>query len=179
MKRRNEIVKETELHDRLFPLVEGRVFHVTRRTNLESIFESGGLHPDRKREYPTTFGSAYNSYFRNRDCVPVFDLVHPTDEQIESRLTDCWPFMPAKPGADIAILILSPDAHGDLVSWIRSREDLVPGEMIVPYVEAGYPTFLPLSLVDEIIEVEVQEVPDSFHAMHRRLRAEAGGNGAV
>lgn len=179
MRVRKETVKETELDDLLFPLVEGRVFHVTRRTNLPSIFKSGGLHPDRERTYPTTFGSSYNSYFRNRNCVSVFDLVHPTRDQVESRLKDCRPFAPAKPGADIALLIISPEAHPHLVSWIRSREDLVPGEMVVPYVEAGYPTFLPLRLIDEIIEVEVQEVPDSFQAIHRRLRGGTGETGAI
>jgi len=179
VKRREVSCREDEFKERLYPLVESRVFHVTRRENVPGIVRSGGVSPNLDGTFPTTFGSSSNSFFKNRGCVSLFDLLHPTPQQIESRLPDCWPFQPAKPGADIAILLISPAAFDDLVPWERWKEEEAWSEMVVPYVEAGYPGLLPLSLVDEIIEVEVQAAPDSVQAAFRQFSPEQGGNGAV
>ncbi len=171
--------KEDELRERLYPLVESRVFHVTRRENVLSILQNGGISPNRSGALPTTFGSSAQAYFRMRGCVSLFDLAHPTAEQIDSRLADCWPFQTAKPGSNIAIFIVSPEAYDSLIPWNGSRGEEAHGDMVVPYVETGYPGLLPIALIEELIEVEVQEAPDSIQAMHRRIAAEQAGDGTA
>jgi hypothetical protein len=179
LRQREMEVLEDQLHERLYPVIEARVFHVTRRENVAAILTDGGISPNPDGAFLTTFGSSSNSFFRNRGCVSLFDLVHPTAEQIESRLRDCWPFLPARPGSDIALFLLSPAAYGEIIPWTRYREEGGGPEMIVPYVEAGFPGVLPMRLVEEIIEVHVLEAPDSLQALHRRLSTGGAKNGAV
>lgn len=179
MKRTTVTVKETELRERLYPLISGRVFHVTRLENVVQIVCSGGIAPNVDGALASTFGSSGNSYFKNRGCVSVFDLVHPSVAEIEEYLPRCWPFQTARPGEGIAVFFLSPKVHDGLLSWHGWREEQALSEMVVPFVEAGYQGMLPLSAIEEIIEVLVEEVPDSIQAMHRRLAAERENPNAV
>lgn len=169
--RRQLKVRETELGNSLLPLVQGRLFHVTRRENVSPILSSGGISPNYDGALLTTFGSSNNSYFRNRGCVSVFDLFHPTPAEIERHLPDCWPFQHASPQSAIALFLLLPLVHERVISWREWRDQGAFSEMIVPYVEAGYPGILPIELVEEIIEVEVEEVAGSHQSVHRALNS--------
>jgi len=162
-------VKETELEERIWPFIAGRVFHVTRSANVASILQAGGISPNKDGTFPSTFGSADNSFFRKRGCVSVFDLAHPTPEDIQVHLCSCWPLQTARPGSGIAIFILASAACKALVSWERWKEEDVVEQMVVPYVEAGFHGFLDLDRVAELIVIEVEEVPGSIQAMHRNL----------
>ena len=170
MRRRVLRVKETKLQERLYPLVRRRVFHVTRQQYLASILEDGGIRSNESGILPSTFGSSDNSFFRNRGCVSLFDLRHATTEQVRTHLPDCWPFQPAEPGSDIAIFVVSPAAYDRLIPWDRAKEEGALSEMILPYLESGFPKFLPLELISEIIEVAVLEVPGSVRAQFRNAR---------
>lgn len=162
-------VKETELRVRLWPRVQNRVFHVTRRENIQSILTGGGIAPNPDGLLRTTFGSSEASYFRKRGCVSLFDLVHPSEDQIKERIADCWPFQTAAPDSDIAILIVKASAYGSLIRWDTVNKAGQVREMIVPYVEAGYPGLLPLCHIDQIIEVHVVAVPGSVQATRRAI----------
>jgi hypothetical protein len=160
---------ETEHLDDIEAQLEGHVFHVTRLAYLQSIIECGEIRPNADGELPTTFGSAKNSFFRNRNCVSLFDYrLAPTGEIKDFRLR-CYPFTPARPpNGPIAILILDPEVCSVLIPWTKWKEEKAWSEMIVPYIEAGYPGPLPFRLVEDIISLERKEDPHSYAAMLRK-----------
>jgi hypothetical protein len=65
---------------------------------------------------------------------------------------------------NVAIFILSPAVNVDLLPWTDWRRDEAWGEMIAPHVEAGYKGWIPLALIDEVIEMEVQRTADPCRA---------------
>lgn len=166
---------ESESLDDLEASLQGRVFHITRLAYLPSIIDCGEIKPNTDGSLPTTFGFSKNSFFRNRNCVSLFDYrSEPTEEIIGYRLR-CYPFRPADPpNGGIAILILKPEAYDNLIPWTLWKEENALGEMVVPYVEAGYPGAIPLDLVEEIISVELNEDPKSLAAQFRKIHETKG-----
>ncbi len=162
---------ETESLDDIEAQLEGHVFHVTRLEYLPSIIECGEIRPNADGAYATTFGSSENAFFRNRNCVSIFDYrLEPPEESNDARRR-CYPFAPARPpNGPIAILILNPEVCNVLIPWTRWKEEEAWSEMIVPYAEAGYPGPLPFGLVSEIITVQQTEDPHSCAAMLRKAR---------
>jgi len=169
---------ETDPLDDIVSLLEGRVFHVTKLAHLDSIRTDGEIKPNGDGSLETTFGYV-NAFFRKRNCVSLFDYrQQPTDENARNK---CSPFQPARsdPGSDgIAILFLKPEAYADLIPWTRSREEEAWREQIVPYVEAGYPGSISIDLIDEIICLELEEVPDSHAAILRKALRKAHRTGS-
>jgi hypothetical protein len=120
-------------------------------------------------------GPSKNAFFRNRNCVSLFDYrLDPTDE-IKGFRQRCYPFRPAcPPNGAVAILILQASAYDSLIPWTRCKEENALSEMVVPYVEAGYPGSLALRLVAEIMSVEITEDPQSLAAMLRKVHEPSG-----
>ena len=149
---------ERDLVERLLPLVDGRVFHVSDRSHLPAILASGAITPNLDSTLSTTFGHSKNSYFRKRGCVSLFDLrgARPTDDV----LWKCSPFHLSRASHGLAILILATVACQNLMSWEAWRSEQAWTEMIVPYVESGYKGPIPLSFIDELIEVDVERNRD-------------------
>ena len=163
---------ETESLDDITALLEGRVFHVTKRSNFDSIRSDGEIKANGDGTLETTFGYE-NAFFPKRDCVSLFDYrLEPPDETFRMRLS---PFKPAQsnPRSDgIAILFLKPEAYAALIPWTRCKEE-DSSEMIVPYVEAGYSGSISIDLIDEVIFLEIKEVPNSLSAQLRKAHRAA------
>jgi hypothetical protein len=129
------------------------------------------IRSNQDRSLPSAFGYLENGYFRNRGCVSLFDYRPEPTETISERRGRCSPFQAADPETGgIAIFILKPLAYDALVPWTRWQDEGAWSEMVVPHVEAGYPTAIPLDLVAEVITLELREDPDSLMAKHRRIR---------
>lgn len=159
---------ETEQLDDLERKLQGHVFHVTRLAYLPSIIECGEIRPNSDGALPTTFGFSENGFFRKRNCVSLFDYRPEPTEEIEDLRLRCYPFRPASPpNGPIAILILKSAAYDDLIPWTKWKEKSDLSEMIVPYVEIGYPGALSLCLIAEIISLERTEDPQSYGALLR------------
>jgi hypothetical protein len=173
MKHTRLTINETELAERLLPLLEGRAFHVSELSNLPAILTAGAIQPNTEGTLATTFGHSKNSYFRNRGCVSVFDLRTPPPD--ENFLWRCSPFSPARDPQGLAIFILSSAACADLLPWTGWKVEQAWGEMIAPYVEAGYRGLLPLTLIDELLEVVVvADDPDPLIATLLEARRRTG-----
>lgn len=162
------IRSESESLEDLVHLLEGRVFHSTRLSLLQSILDRKAILPF-SQSGVTSFGYP-NGFFKRRDCVSVFDYreapPNPTDRH------RCSPFYPAKPGEDgVALLFLNEMAHSSLIPWTRWKDERAFGEMIVPYVEAGHPGPISIGFIDEIISLTLVEDPDCHAAMLRRALA--------
>ena len=158
---------ESGLINSLFPYLEGRVFHVTKESNLDSILECGEIQPNKDGLYGTTFGSSTNSFFRKRGCVSLFDYRSATQEQFDMFLGRCSPTQPASPEDRIAILFFNDSIYQDLLPWTMWKEEKAYREMILPYLEAGYLGPIAVEKVDEIIIVSVVEDPESLVAKLR------------
>ena len=101
-------VKSTEVRDRLVPLVEGRVFHVTQLTNLAAILEADAILPHVEGTRVSTFGHSSRSFFRLSGCVSLFDWRVPNEE----FRVKCWPLPFIAEISEFAVFVLSPsDVH--------------------------------------------------------------------
>jgi hypothetical protein len=160
---------ESGLLNSLLPYLEGRVFHVTKESYLDSILECGEIRPNKDGSYDTTFGSSTISFFRKRGCVSLFDFRSATQKQLDMFLGRCSPTQPASPEDGIAILFLNDSIYQELLPWTMRKEEEAYREMILPYLEAGYPGPIAVEKVDEIIIVSVVEDPESFVSVLRRL----------
>lgn len=126
-------------------LVEGQVFHVTKVENWPKIIRADGLLPNLDDSFATTFGSSKNSFFRRLGCVSLFDWRDQPNEEIDVFRRRCWPFQAAKPGGDGVIFMLAKqEIYGQLVSWKKWQEARAFDQMIVPFVETGFPGKLSL-----------------------------------
>ncbi len=146
-----------EFHDRLLPLLVGRVFHVTRLSALEQVLAAGEIRLNRDGQLPTLFGST-NSFFRKRGCVSVFDYRSATAEQIEESIGKCSPFPISED--ELAFLFLSKVAQDCLVPWTMWKTEQAWSDKIVPYVEAGHPGAIPITSIDEVFRVTI-DTPDT------------------
>ena len=163
MKTTTHIRRETEPLDDISSLLEGRVFHVTKLAHLDSIMTAGEIKSNWNGALPTTFGYVANGFFRKRNCVSLFDYrLAPTDQIRDFRMR-CSPFQPARQNSDgVAILLLKPDVHAALIPWTQWKEESALDDMVVPYVEAGYPGSLSIDLIDEVICLKIEEDPNSL-----------------
>jgi hypothetical protein len=153
--------------EKLMCYLEGRVFHVTKKCYWPELNASGEISPNNNGELETSFGSSKNSYFKNKGCVSVFDYRNIYGEEPQKHMYKCRPTSPLRADSGIAILIFKPEIYPKLQSWEEWKKgDL--GQMVVPYVEAGYFGSIPLSLVEKVIIVTISEDRNSLAAMLRR-----------
>jgi hypothetical protein len=164
---------ETGLLDSLFPCLHGRVFHVTKESNLDTILSCGEIRPNRDGSYDTTFGSSMNSFFRNRGCISLFDYRSATSEQseqFEEFRGRCSPTQPASPAGGIALLFISKSVYSALLPWTLWKEEKAYRKMVLPHLEVGHAGPIPTERIDEVIVVSVIEDPNSLAASLRRAR---------
>jgi len=150
-------MKTTALHlhcdqlcEQLLPRLVGRVFHVTCLSRLEQILASGKIHSNREGQFPTAFGSS-NSFFRKRGCVSLFDYKFATREQIDESIPKCSPFHVPSCDYKLAYLFLSPADYDLLIPWTSWKQEQAWSDKIVPYVEAGYSGFIPVTSIEEVL----------------------------
>jgi len=147
---REVTIDQHELDEFLLSALLRRVFHVTNLKNLGPIKEAKEIDPLGPGE--RTFGHAKNGFFRNRNCVSVFDLRDPEHVEFERSLSKCHPLQPLRVDAGgIAIFVLEPYVYARLLSWRLWKTEEAHRQMIVPYIEAGYPGPLLLESISEII----------------------------
>jgi hypothetical protein len=96
-------LSEAGLFTAVLPLLEGRVFHVSRLSNLELILACGDIRPNQDGSLEATFGSTANSFFRNRGCVSLFDYRSVAPEELADAAMKCSPTQPATPESGIVI----------------------------------------------------------------------------
>lgn len=165
----------SQLDTILLPCLLGRVFHVTRLNVFEQILAAGEIRANANAEFPTVFGST-NSYFRKRSCVSFFDYRSSSRKQIDDAIGKCSPYN--LPSADpeevnepnIAFLFLSKTAHDRLIPWTKWEEEKAYSDKIIPWVEAGYPDSVPITLIEEVLRVKIGYPTDTIAAVLRRGR---------
>lgn len=147
-------VTEAAVREKLLPLLQGRVFHVTCASRVKSILEAGAIQANTSGALPSAFPSASNSLFRQRGSVCVFDYRSLDNHQLRVALDACAPDMPTRScDSRLAIMFLAPENYPEL--QIATIDDLSKG-MVVPYAEAGYPSAIPVTAIEELLVVTVE-----------------------
>jgi hypothetical protein len=137
---------------------------VSRRSHLAAILSNGAIEPNHRGQFATTFGSSTNSYFRRRRCVSLFDYRDVPDGAIDppEPYFRCVPTSPATQEDGVAVFLLNASIYPNLQPWTGWQDEATHGEMSVPYAEVGHAGPIPLSVVDEVLCVEIEEDPSSI-----------------
>ncbi|MCX6539227.1 MAG: hypothetical protein NT151_09905 [Acidobacteria bacterium] len=147
-------IRAMELRDRLAPLLDGRVFHMTPGDRLPVIRQDGRIRANHDGALGNTYPQSRLSVGRRRGYVCLFDFRGQSETAIQRGL-GC--FLPR--GDTIAVLFVAPAVYPQLVLWNDIRSiDLVPFR--IPEVECWFPTDLPFSAIEESLLVTVLREPD-------------------
>lgn len=160
MKRSTVRIPYRQITTQLTPIVRGRVLHITCAASLRSILADGAVSGNADGRFASSFGSSKNGFFRLRNAVSVFDYRSVSDVEFEGAWMKCGPHRAfAQCRYRIVLLFLAPESYPRLINWERWRQEQAWEQMLVPYVEAGYPAPLPLDAIEEILEVRTRYYP--------------------
>ncbi len=132
--------------------MSGSVFHATTLENYKSILSSGGLLANLDGSRSSVFGNS-NGFFRLRSCVSFFDYRNLGDKKVYQHLYKCIPTNIAQKHAEMAVLVLSEDAYSNLQPWTAWDQEKAYSLKVVPRIEIGYPDFVPMSSINEVLMV--------------------------
>ncbi|MCG7500208.1 hypothetical protein MHO82_25505 [Vibrio sp. Of7-15] len=135
-------------------LMKGKVFHTTTQESFESIVTDGGLIANISGDRPSVFGNS-NGFFRLRGCISFFDYRELSDARVSEHLYKCVPTRIADDHKIMVVLVLSHEAYPDLESWISWSEEGAYSLKVVPRIEIGYPNFVPLGMISEVLTVSI------------------------
>lgn len=139
----------------LFPLLCGRVFHVTTEKKFTDICRSGWIYSKEQTQFVLTPGQSETTYGRKRGWVSLYDLSYTEHTDIKEALIRYWFFRTLRAGRTDVYLMIAKSAWSSLVSWKCASRDVGGQEFFVPFVEAWYPGDIPLQLVNESLMVSV------------------------
>jgi hypothetical protein len=160
MRRSTIHIPYREITKRLTPLVRGRVLHITCAANLPSILSDGAISGNADGRWASSFGSSRNGFFRVRNAVSVFDYRSVSDDEFEDAWMKCGPHRAlSQCNYRIALLFLASESYKRLISWKLWAKEEAWEQMLVPHVEAGYPAPLPVSDIEEILELRTRYYP--------------------
>ena len=153
-------IKSGEAFKELFPLIEGRVFHVTKDRNWLNIVVSGSLIPmPLTNRHVSSFRT--RSYFREHSCVSLFDYRDVSNEKFKEHYGKCLPTLPLTEEDPIRILFLKPDYYNLLIPWNVWKTNGA-GTNVVPYMEVGLEGVVPIEYFDEVMIVTITEDKNSL-----------------
>ena len=154
-------VHRSELRTILLDRLRGNVFHVTtqdawpRIRSTDSVLSNPPDHPSIKRW-------EYNAYFRQKSHVSLCDLRSVQESDLNMALKRYFFLDPRSGCPDPVFLILSSSAVNRIVTYNEAIDDATKaGQMIVPFVEAGYPGDLPLAEITDVLIVDIDRPPPS------------------
>ncbi len=153
---------ENDLREKLFPRLRGRVFHVTTRSAFAAILECGMVRPNDTGQFPFTYEQSKNSYFRIRGYVSLFDLRSASNEQLDDALMKYNFLNPRFTEHRPVYLFFNCSCFALLTPWSKWKEDKAFSEMVIPYVEAGYPGEIDVGLISEALLVEVDPCEEAL-----------------
>ena len=162
-------IPKSELRTTLLDRLLGNVFHVTTQDAWPRI-RSGEVVLSNPPDHPSIKKWEYNAYFRRESHVSLCDLRSVRDNDLEMALGDYFFLDPHGGCSDPVFLILSRSAVDRIVTYDEAIDDArEAGQMIVPFVEAGYPGDLPLAEITVVLIVDIDRPPpDPFVAALQR-----------
>ena len=86
---RIHIEKGDDALELLRPIIEGKVFHVSKSKFWTKIEETGKIISNINGNLETSFGSSNNSYFKKKGCVSVFDYRNIHNNKFQKHMYKC------------------------------------------------------------------------------------------
>ncbi|MGH8546843.1 MAG: hypothetical protein ACREX3_25170 [Gammaproteobacteria bacterium] len=151
--------KYSELEEVLFPLLRGRVFHVTDEVTFNDLIRNGWIHSNQQGQFAFALGQPGDSYGRKRGWVSLFDLHTAMDAPVKEALTGYYFLKLFRSETTRAVLFLAESVWGSLISWKHASQEVGGKEVYIPFVEAWYPGDIPLHLISDMLIVSVQSAP--------------------
>ena len=101
-------------------------------------------------------------YFRQESHVSLCDLRAVRESDLKIAL-DAYFFLDPRRGCpDPVFLTLSPSSVNAIVTYGEAIDDATEaGQMIVPFIEAGYPGDIPLAEITDVLIVDIDRPPPS------------------
>ena len=147
-------IHQSELRSTLLDRLCGNVFHVTTQ-EAWPLIRSTGLVLSNPPDHPAIKKWEYNAYFRQRSHVSLCDLRSVRETDLEMALERYF-FLDPRSCPDPVFLILSPSSANAIVTYSEAIDDATEaGQMIVPFIEAGYPGDLPLAEITDVLIVDI------------------------
>ncbi len=141
----------------IFEIVKGSIFHITPWYNTEGILKSGAINNNSQKKYKSPWRVGSNGYYRERKCVSFFDYRYYDSPEFKDNEFKCNLTKFLCPDSHkSSIFILSEYEYPKLKTW-DDVKDAGCGYIIVPYIEAGYPFHVDLSVIDTHFIVEMHE----------------------
>lgn len=143
----------------IWPQLKGRVFHRTSLKNYSKIINSGFIDNNQNEKYQLNWNN--NSFFKKRGYVSVCDLYNNTRPRLTKEAAiSKYNIFGQKSDCDnkFVFLFLSKDEYQNLVTWqewLKQRSS----DLLVPYLESGYPEKILLSSIEEIWFFEIKDRP--------------------
>ena len=154
-------VHQSELRTTLLDRLRGSVFHVTTQ-EAWPLIRSRGLVSSDPPDLPVIKKWEYNAYFRQKSHVSLCDLRSVQESDLHMALHRYFFLDPRSGCPDPVFLILSSSAVNRIVTYGEAIDDATEaGQMIVPFVEAGYPGDLPLAEITDVLIVDIDRPPPS------------------
>ena len=126
----------------LFPLLSGRVFHVTTEEKFNDICRSGWIYSKEQTQFVLTPGQSETTYGRKQGWVSLYDLSYTEHTDIKEALIRYWFFRTLRAGRTDVYLMIAKSAWPSLVSWKSAGRDMGGQEFFIPF---GIPATFRLS----------------------------------
>ena len=162
-----------DLRTRLLPELEGRVFHVTTLIAFQKILDTGAINPNQEGSLGYTFGQSANSYFRHRGCISVVDLRAVTPKELDDGLLKYYFLNPSFANNRPVFLLLSPSCYVQLIPWSKWKSEQAWAEMVVPYIEAGFPGCIGVGFIEEVFLADIENPPGKLEQILRAVESTA------
>jgi hypothetical protein len=156
-------IKEEDIPDRLYPLLDGRVFHVTPYKRYEQIKQTGFI--DANQDGKLGYNFSEKSFGRYNGWVCLFDF-RTELKKIAEDSAYRWGFYfhnEDRFGNRLSFLFLDPTCYHKLISWEAANEEREYMQLI-PYAECWYPGNVPLDAISDVTHIHIMRKPVTGHA---------------
>ncbi|MGL1862200.1 MAG: hypothetical protein OCC46_06730 [Pseudodesulfovibrio sp.] len=140
---------------KLMPLLRRRIFHSTTEEGYRGMLEAGAVLSARDSEVKRQWPDAPSLFFE-RGCVSFWDYYHPKQSHIDENI-DKQTFYRHGSEHTTCLLMLKDDFFSKLITWEEFSFDDWRGKQIVPHIESGLKSPVPLSMFDGIIKISLWE----------------------
>jgi hypothetical protein len=156
-------IKEEDIPDQLYPMLDGRVFHLTPYERYEQIKQSGFISANQDGKLGFNFSE--KSFGRHKGWVCLFDFR--TDlKKIAEDPAYRWGFYfhnEDRFGNRLSFMFLDHAYYDRLISWKAAKGEREYLQLI-PHAECWYPGDIPLDAIIDVIHIHIVRKPLTGHA---------------
>jgi hypothetical protein len=166
--------KYSELEETVFPLLCGRVFHITNVETFHELIGNGEIRSNQQGLFAFALGQPGNSYGRKRGWISLFDLRPAEDGDVKQALIRYFFLKVFQSDSSRAVLFLAESAWPSLISWKRASQEVGGKEVYIPFVETWYPGDMPRHVISDSLLVTVHSDPCRLNQIIAQAQQRSG-----